>query len=526
MGFFSIFTGAVGLIKAGFSAVTGLRKYSKKKARQEALEHFGYDKGLADPPDKFDLEVTEERIVGELSAQIRSLSKQISPKTASIDKNILPQPPEEVKEKALSLLGKLEEIKKAGKELPVSVELDEGIALIAAGEYEKGGRLIDDYLARMETAWERLKEKRDEEFALAYKARGDAEYYKPYYIEALEFYKKALEIRPDDPETLNSAGVCALDIDLFEEARVFIEKAVNIELNRKGAKNENYLSYLNNFGYLLYVQGEYKEALKIINTAMNIAENYPNLGLENITPIYNNLGILMNATGDYKGALKIHKKNLKINTKIYGKFNSFVATDYNNLGIASKNLGDLNGALEYYEQSLDISKIIYGELHPKVATTLDNIGLIYFSKGDYKIALKYHYKALDNFRRFFGDTHTHVATCYNNIALSLKENKNYEDALVNFNKALEILERLLDQNHPNVAITLYNIGELYGIIGDKEKSLSSFLKAFKIYLKVYGKNHCDSIESREKIKLLGGDPEAVEREVLEEIKREGEKKKE
>ena len=476
-------------------------------------------KDSAEPATNGDISIVDEKV--------NKILELLSPTSAKlpIDEGYLVEPPEEAVKEGRSLLALLEDVKRIEGDMPIRYLLAEGAAQIAVGNYEEGSELINDYLENMQTAWEKLEEKVDEELALAYKALGDAEYYKLDYNEALKFYRKALDIKPDDAELQDSAGLCSLRLALYDEAESLFDKALKIEASTVGEDTANSATYLNNIGEVLRAKGDYEGALEKYGQALEIDINYFGEDHPNVARGYNNIGSVLNAKGDYEGALEKYGRALEIFQGTFGVVHPNMAETYNNIGEVLRAKGDYEGALEKYGRALEIDMKYFGGDHPKVAVRYNNIGLVLHAKGDYEGALEKYGRALNLDIKYFGEDHPNVAIHYNNIGSVLHAKGDYEGALEKYGRALEIDMKYFGEVHPNIAATYNNIAKLFYDMGRANDGLPYIIKAFKIFYKFLGPGHPSTKNSKEGIKMHGGDPEAAEREVLEEMKKDGEKGK-
>jgi tetratricopeptide (TPR) repeat protein len=129
--------------------------------------------------------------------------------------------------------------------------------------------------------------------------------------EAIEKYKKALEIKPDDHDAYTNRGIALADLgkiennpNLFKEAIEKYKKAVEI-------KPDDHDAYTN-WGNALLDLGKHKESIEKYKKAVEIKpdkhEAYFNWGDALL-----NLGKLEKNTGYYQQAIEILKKGEKIN---------------------------------------------------------------------------------------------------------------------------------------------------------------------------------------------------------------------
>ncbi len=474
----------------------------------------GGDPTLQDPASKKDLALFEERVMREMEG----LSRYLTP--TSFDPRDYPQPSDEAREKAQSLSELLEQLQLPGVDMPLSYQLAEGLAEIANGDYDNGKTKILKYIARIEAARNETIELVNEKLILSYKSLGDAEYYSLNYQEALNWYNMVLELSPDNTDALNSAGFCLRELAKYDSALSYFEKATAVVFKSGRTNDTEYASCLNNMGSVIIAKGDYHGALENFKKALRIdlevfGEKHPNIALR-----YNNIGFALYEIGDYHGALENFNKAQKITIEILGEDHRHIATYLNNIGSVLHAMEDYDGALENYYKALKIDLEIFGENHPQATRSYNNIGEALREKGDYDSALVNFNKALKIYIEIFGEDHPYVAWTLNSIGLVFLAKEDYDGALGNHLKALRIDLEIFGENHPTVAGDFNNLAGLYFYMGEPAKGLLYIIKAYKIYFKFLGPDHPDTKNSRRGVKWHGGDPDAVEREVREEMERE------
>ncbi|PJA26582.1 MAG: hypothetical protein CO189_10000 [candidate division Zixibacteria bacterium CG_4_9_14_3_um_filter_46_8] len=338
------------------------------KWKQWKLHKRGKNPRLADPITKGDLEATKQELIAEIRRNTVDVSQRMTPTTATVSAgvHVTDALSKEATEKAQSLLQRLEQLKASGDKLPPSIELDEGIAHIATGAYETGKEKILDYFGKMDQAWKQAEKLRSEEYFLGYKSLGDAEYYQVHYEVALGWYQKALEIKSEDADVLNSAGLCGYWLAKYREAVSYFQKAMEAEEKLGGSETADNATYLNNIG----------SALK--------------------------------AQGDYAGALANYRKALEIDKKVFGEEHPDVALSLNNIGTVLYSQEDYAQALANYRKALEIRQKVFGEEHPNVANSYNNIAGLYSKMGKPKEGLPYAEKAYRIFLKFLGPDHPHT----------------------------------------------------------------------------------------------------------------------
>ena len=127
--------------------------------------------------------------------------------------------------------------------------------------------------------------------------KGNEQFYKQQYEEAIEYFDKALMINPDDALALYNKGAALYYLGNYEEAIEYFDKSLMI--------NPDYLYALNNKGAALYYLGNYEEAIEYYDKALSINPS-------DATVLYNK-GDSLDALGNYEEAIEYYDKALSIN---------------------------------------------------------------------------------------------------------------------------------------------------------------------------------------------------------------------
>lgn len=309
--------------------------------------------------------------IHELQTNIRQLTKAVADQTSpqQITQGQTPEiePSPETKQNAKSLLELLEQLKESSHEVPISVQLSEGIADIGLGNYEQGKEKIHDYLSKIDEAWNHAKSVRDENLVLSYKSLGNAAYKQAKYGEAEQWYLKALEIKPQDSDILNELGFLSIYLAKYNDGVDYIKKAISEMEKRKDTTNVFYGTLLNNLASLYKSQALYDKAESLFIRALNIGV----LNLVTDNPAYaawlNNLAELYALQGLYGKAESFYQRALKISEESLGMDHPSVAIRLNNLAGLYHKQRLYDKAESLYTRAIKIDEKSLGKRHPGYA---------------------------------------------------------------------------------------------------------------------------------------------------------------
>ena len=176
--------------------------------------------------------------------------------------------------------------------------------------------------------FDKLIEKSDNDFEL-YKERGDLRAELGLYNEAIDDYKKALELNPNYNEAKQALKRTENDLDIHN----FINNNSLIE-NDSGKDSGYYFDK----AYKFYEEGKYKESIVYYSKTIELDPNN--------STAYNNRGVAKYCLGQYEEAIKDYDKAIEIDPNYRNA--------YNNRGLAKKNLGQYKDALKDYKKALEL----------------------------------------------------------------------------------------------------------------------------------------------------------------------------
>jgi protein O-mannosyl-transferase len=218
------------------------------------------------------------------------------------------------------------------------------------------------------------------------------------FVEAIEHYRTALEMKPSLAAIYNNLGAALLHNGQYSEAIVQCRKALEIEPNNVKAHN--------NLGLALSSSGRNAEAVTHYETALDIMPDYPEA--------HYNLGNSLFQLGKHADAILHYQELLKLDP-------DFV-DGHNNMGAA------LAGLRRYDEAIMECRKAI--EIKPNYVEAYNNLGSILVDCGRNDEAIVPYRKALE--------IKPDNVEVLNGLGAALANLGRYSEAAVCFQKALEI----------------------------------------------------------------------------------------
>lgn len=233
---------------------------------------------------------------------------------------------------------------------------------------------------------------------------------------------------------------------LFNDDKHY-EKA--IEKYKKAVELQPDMSiYHDNLAQAFQSNKQYEEAEKEYKIALELdPDNYS---------LLNRMGIFYYNQKNYKSAVEYYQKAIALqpNEYIY----------YDNLGLAYSDNADWENAEEAYKKAI--------ELVPQDAVYINSLGVRYYGQNQYEKSIEYYGKAT---------VINPLPLYFENIGLSFELLKNAEKAEKSYLKALELTEKKAKQTPPEEKARTYNcLGVFYDNQKDLPKAIDFYQKAMEI----------------------------------------------
>lgn len=243
---------------------------------------------------------------------------------------------------------------------------------------------------------------------MSYKVLADIQRSRGRMAEAIDNYKKSLNIKPDFIEALANLAAIYLSQNNLDEAQFFNRKVLSL--------SPNYHVALYNMATIHEIRGENAEAEKFYNAAI--------LASPSLAQAYAGLGRVQKKMSQPKQAIENLKKSIELKP---------TAEAYAHIGEALQDRNEDVEALQYYKKALAIN--------PNNTEYLNNIGGLYSRLQQYR-------EASNHYRRVL-DVEPDNPSALNNMASSLKAFGQMEEAISYHKKSLQI--------RPNHAGTYTNL---------------------------------------------------------------------
>ncbi|MBF0194221.1 MAG: tetratricopeptide repeat protein [Magnetococcales bacterium] len=249
--------------------------------------------------------------------------------------------------------------------------------------------------------------------------------------DAINWYKKVLEIQQENTAALSNMGAALQAIGKLNEAVISCQKAISIK--------PDYADAYYNLGNALKEQGKLGEAVASFQKAISIKSDYADA--------HSNLGIALQKQGKLDEAVASYQKAISIKPDY--------AFTYSNLGVALQEQGKLNEAVASYQKAIFIK--------PDYTDAYSNLGNTLKEQGKLDEAVASCQKAIT--------IKPDYADAYYNLGNALKEQGKLDEAVKNYQRAISIIPDYTDAYY-NLGITLNEQGKLDEAVASYQKAIS------------------------------------------------------
>ena len=294
----------------------------------------------------------------------------------------------------------------------------------------------------------------------------------------------------------------------YGEALEKLRRAETIQRRVYGERHTHLAATLGKIGWNLHRLGRSEDGEQFVLEAVDmqaaIDEKEP-LMLQTLATIYRETGRAEEAEAAAREALAIARGRS-------GDRGLELAGALNALGQSLEAQGRRAEALAAYDESLNLYREVHAVDHPLVLSALENVAEMVFRQGDYSRSEDLFLEVLEGLRAAESEDVERWVKIQNNVGLARRRQENLAAAKAAYEGALG-RARSLGPRHPLLANTLYNLGLTQEALGDLERAEAQVREAIQIF-----DHSLDSKDPRRrlfgrrlaKILALGGDPQGGE----------------
>ena len=289
------------------------------------------------------------------------------------------------------------------------------------------------------------------ELSRIYEASGQTEAFAGHYADALDWYQKALALRPDDPALMNETAVAFFNAAKYAEAEPLCKRSLAIYEKALGPEHPMWLKASTTWR---------RSTPRRANTRRpSLSTSAPLRSMKRRSGRSTPMWLRASTTWRRSTAPRANTRRPSRSTSAplqsvkrrSGRSTPMWLTSLNNLALLYYAQGKYAEAEPLYQRSLAIWEKALGPEHPDVATSLNNLAALYRAQGKYAEAEPLYQRALAIREKTLGPEHPDVATSLNNLAELYYTQGKYAEAEPLYQRSLAIWEKALGPEHPDVA---------------------------------------------------------------------------
>ncbi|XP_020613521.1 tetratricopeptide repeat protein 28-like [Orbicella faveolata] len=314
--------------------------------------------------------------------------------------------------------------------------------------------------------------------AKLYSNRAIAYFYLGNYYDSLSDAKAATELQPNFLKAFIRGASACVQLNQFEEAIAWCDKGLAISntnrqlLDLRATSVKEQTNSQNTDGVKEQETPRPQtgndsslenpiKAKEYYSRRLQIAQDEQDTG--GIGQAYGNLGNVYDSLGDHKTAIEYHKLSILCAREVRDRASE--AGSYGNIGISFERLGDCRKAVQYYNLHLSIAKEI-GDKKGE-ACAYGNLGNAFQRLGDLKKAIEYHELSL-SVCKDIGDKKKEERA-YGNLAIVFTSLGDCSKAIDYCNRHLAIAKEIGDRI--GEGYTYANLGMAFFSRGDFQQAV-------------------------------------------------------
>ncbi len=290
---------------------------------------------------------------------------------------------------------------------------------------------------------------------------------------------------------LNILGALYFEINQFEKAGFYYEKALEYYLKSYGGFSLDYAQVLENLANNSLACGEIGPSEKLLLQVLSIAETLVGERHSFYADVMQSLGLFYAETNQFSKAKMCLERSMEIRFSNYGKNNLDYAMSLLNIGVFHSSIGDFDLGYSYFNDALNIYIDLLGKNHIELALVYYNIGNSMYVGGKYKLAEENYLEANRIMQKCYGDEHSDYARCelaLGDLYLAMGNNELAENK---YQTALQKFKIIYGSSHPIYANALTSLAFLQSETNRIQEAESNYLVSMNIIEKSYGLFHSD-----------------------------------
>ncbi|MGE4560831.1 MAG: tetratricopeptide repeat protein [Desulfobulbus sp.] len=245
---------------------------------------------------------------------------------------------------------------------------------------------------------------------------------------AMDYYRRAVDKEPDNPQYLRAAGLMARSLYRYQEALPWLESYVRLIRENGQADAKAVALAQRELAYTYVLSGKYQKAGPLYKESMTVlaqklGQDHPEMAIS-----WQQIGEFQETMGEYDKAVSLYKKALAILEKKRGAEHPALAGILRKLAALCVELELEPEAVPLYEKLVRIQEKTLRPTHPQLVIGLNNLAEAYRLQGRYAEAEACYLKTLKINEEVHGGEHPSVAAILQELAKLCTSQRKPEEA--------------------------------------------------------------------------------------------------
>jgi len=234
-------------------------------------------------------------------------------------------------------------------------------------------------------------------------------------------------------------GSCYVELEEYEQARIYIEEAIEGYINSGEKENGLSFIYQTEGGYYLKIK-QYENALESFEKSLEYAEEQDN----GMVRTYIDMAVAYEKINEREISIDYYNQAIALGEQLnnYGS----LSNAYSALGIFYAEEGDTVQGHECFIKGMDYAELAWGKDSFKVADAYNRLAANYNLSEEYAEALECSKKALDIYQSLDGPYERDLVTIYSNIGYFHMKMEDYTSALEMMKKSYNITSSMMKED--------------------------------------------------------------------------------
>lgn len=264
-------------------------------------------------------------------------------------------------------------------------------------------------------------------------------------------------------------------LDKPDQANLLAKTAEPVYAKHYGKTSFEYATALNKIGSIYSDIGDYENAKIYLKKAVSIFNDLQKSSNEDLAVIasnYNDLGLVYYFNYEIDLALENYRKALDISTKAFGSHHQDISVYYHNIASLYLYISEIDSAEINAKKSHNVIKNVFGDSpNDRLKSSLRLLSAIEYQKGNYLESEQLDRRALDIAVEVFGREHSQTALEIMSLGITLITNGNFMEGEALVLEAIAILEKTRGVDHPHLIAAYSSTARGYSLMNQWDNAV-------------------------------------------------------